>query len=96
MPFPDGGENPKKPIGKQPCVTIWTKMNILKYANDLEAHGVTAVEQQTMNAFPTTLKAVGQLGRWRRKSISSQWKRLPVEIAKHVKEIPNGCDFACT
>ena len=64
-------------------------MKILKHADDLALAGVTAIEAQTMAAFPASLKAQGQLGRWRRSSILHHWNYLPMSIAERAKEIPN-------
>lgn len=73
---------------------IWEKMKILQWADNLALDGVTAIEAQTMAAFPASLTSVGQLGRWRRSSILYHWKMLPMTLATHAKEVPNWLRFS--
>jgi len=54
----------------------------------------TAREALTMRAWPDRLKTQGQLGRWRRAAVTNGWYKLPIAIAKKVKETPNWMRFS--
>ncbi len=47
-----------------------------------------AVEMKSMEAYPETLRR-GMLARWKRKYVEQGWDKLPADIAKRMKEVPN-------